>query len=346
MKRIYLAISICLVFLLAATLPVAAQTCPDEGSGAEGVAEFAADCVECPEEGPVTTCNNEFDIELTGIDRDVVLRLVTYSYEIYKPLPGPEDIDRPEMYFWVLGIDLELAQMCLAEGKTLEDLFVGCSVDSMPEGMDCGLVLPDPETQLDGVRFKRLIRDGETEVFTVTLDENALALGFEIADDCIVAATKAGNQDIQREDRLAPGYACVIGPVCVGEPAEFICPRSQGYWKNHLSEWPIDSITLGDESYTKEEARAIMKTPTRGDASIILARQLIAAKLNVENGANPAPAEETIDAADDLLATFPGRLPLGVRPFTETGKEMLKFAKVLDAYNNGWLTPNCIGNES
>jgi hypothetical protein len=341
MKKTYLAIGICLVFLLAATLPAAAQTCPDEGSGAEGVAEFAEGCGECPD-GPVTTCNDEFDITLTDIDRDLVLGLVTYSYEIYKPLPVPEGNDRPNMFYWVLGVDLEQAQMRLAEDKTLEDLFVGCSVDSLSEGMDCGLVLPDPNTQLDGMKFQSMLGDGETEVFTVTLDVDALALGFEIADDCIVAATKAGSQDIQREGSPVPGYACVIGPVFVGEPAQFICPRSQGFWKNHLDEWPIDSITLGGMSYTKDEARMIMRTPTRGDASIILARQLVAAKLNVENGANPDPAQETIDAADDLLATFGVRLPLRVRTYTDTGKDMVRLARVLDAYNNRWLTPNCI----
>jgi hypothetical protein len=192
------------------------------------------------------------------------------------------------------------------------------------------------------VKFIGLLGDGESMQYSVTLDENALALGFEIADGCIVAATKAEGQDIQRGDRPVPGYACVIGPVCVGEPPQFICPRSQGYWKNHLSAWPVETVTLGVEVYTKLEARAIMRTPTRGDASIILARQLIAAKLNIENGANPGPAAETIDAADDFLATFPGRLPLGVRTNTADGKQMLRYARVLDAYNNGWLTPYCI----
>lgn len=346
MKKTYLALSICLIILLAATIPASAQTCPAEGSGADGVAEFAEGCRGCPDDGPVTTCNDEFTIELTGLDRDLVLGLVTYSYEVYRPLPGPEDIDRPDLNYGVLGLDLDRFQMCLGEDMTLSDLFVACNVDVLEEGMDCGLVIPDPKTQLEGMKFEGTLEDGMSVTVSLTLDENALALGHEIAEGCLVAATQAGDQDIQREDRRVPGYFCILGPVCVGEPAQFICPHSQGYWKNHLSAWPIDSITLGDKSYTKGEARAIMKTPTRGDASIILARQLIAAKLNVENGSNPAPMQETIDAADDLLATFARRLPLGVRAFTATGKEMLQFARVLDAYNNGWLTPNCIGDES
>ena len=341
MKRIYSVLGICLLVLLAAAMPVTADTCPAEGSGAEGVAEFAEGCTDC-DSGPVATCNDQFTIELLGIDRDLVLGLVTYTYEVYKPLPGPTDEFMPDLYYWVLGADLDRFQECLAKDMTLSDLFVECTVNSLAPDMDCGLVIPDPKTQLNGVKFQGYITDGTSKEFSVTLDENALAIGFEIADDCIVAATKGQGQDIQRESQAVPGYACVIGPVCVGEPPEFICPRSQGYWKNHLSAWPVETVTLGVEVYTKLEASGIMKTPTRGDASIILARQLIAAKLNVENGANPDPATETIDAADDFLATFPGRLPLGVRTYTADGKQMLEYARVLDAYNNGWLTPNCI----
>jgi len=339
MKKLYAFITVCLMLILISAPMALAQPCPEPGSGAGGVAEFAAACTSC-EYGPVPTCNDEFTIELLGIDRDLVRNFITFTYEVYKPLSGPDPM--PDLNHWVLGVDLERFQKCLAKGKTLSDLFVECTVGVLNAGIDCGLAIPDPKTQLDGVRFEKPLRGGVTRAYSVTLDEGALAVGFEIADDCIVAAMVAGDQDIQRAHRLVPGYACVIGPVCVGEPPEFICPRSQGYWKNHLSAWPVDSIMLGDKTYTKEEARAIMRTPTRGDASIILARQLIAAKLNIENGANPDPVTETIDAADDLLATFPGRLPLDVRTFTEAGKKMLRYAKVLDAYNNGWLTPNCI----
>jgi hypothetical protein len=342
MKWIYASLGVCLVILLAAAMPVAAQTCPAEGSGAQGVAAFAEDCTECNDEGPIPTCNDQFTIELLGIDRDLVLGLVTYTYEIYKPLPGSLEDSEPDLYSWVLGADLDRFQNCLADGLTLSDLFVGCTVADLTPDMDCGLVIPDPRTQLDGMKFLGKITDGTSKEYSLTLDENALAPGFEIADGCVVAATKAQGQDIQRESMAVPGYACVIGPVCEGEPPQFICPRSQGYWKNHLSAWPVETITLGVEVYTKYEARMIMKTPTRGDASIILARQLIAAKLNIENGSNPDPATETIDAADAFLATFSGRLPLGVRTYTADGKQMLQYAKVLDAYNNGWLTPNCI----
>lgn len=338
MSRIYAIFSLCSIFLLIATFPASADTCPDPGSGAGGVADFREGCVEC-EEGPQTTCNEEFTLEMLDFERDLVLGLVTVTYEVYNV---PDVSEGTDLNHWVLGLDLVSFQLCLADDKTLEDLFVGCSVNGMENGMDCGLVLPDPTTQLEGMKFEAVLTDGENQTFSLTLDEMALTPGLEVAEGCTVAATKAGDQDIQRVGRDVPGYVCVAGPVCSEEPRQFICPRSQGYWKTHPGEWPVESIELGCETYTKDEARVILWTPVRGDASLILAKQLIAAKLNIENGSDPAPVSDVIDSADELLCAFSGRLPYRVRPFTSEGQEMIEYARILDRYNNGWLTPSCV----
>jgi hypothetical protein len=44
---------------------------------------------------------------------------------------------------------------------------------------------------------------------------------------------------------------------------------------------------------------------------------------------------------DTLLATNAKRMPLGVKPSSRIGKEMTAAAQMLDAYNNGLLTPAC-----
>src|SRR5260370_21663997 len=87
------------------------------------------------------------------------------------------------------------------------------------------------------------------------------------------------------------------------------CPLSQGFWKNNCVLWPVSSLTLGSQSYSEAELLTILKTSTTGDASLILAKQLIAAKLNVANGSNPAPISDTLADADALLAAFEGELP-------------------------------------
>jgi hypothetical protein len=129
--------------------------------------------------------------------------------------------------------------------------------------------------------------------------------------------------------------------ICLEPAQQFPCPHSQGFWKTHPAAWPVDELVLGTETYTKAEARALLKTPIRGDASLILAKQLIAAKLNIEDGADPAPVDTEITDADDLLATYPARLPLDVHPSTPEGKDMTDIAAVLDDYNNRVFTPDC-----
>jgi hypothetical protein len=119
------------------------------------------------------------------------------------------------------------------------------------------------------------------------------------------------------------------------------CPKSQGHWKNNPSIWPVNSLTLGSQSYTKAELLAILNTSSQTDASLILARQLIAAKLNLAGGSDPAPVSSTIAHADSLLNGFGGKLPYKVKPSSALGQAMTSDARVLDRYNNGLLTPGC-----
>ena len=76
--------------------------------------------------------------------------------------------------------------------------------------------------------------------------------------------------------------------ACDPDPGEVEgCTRGQGYWKNHPADWPLDPVTLGGVDYSKVDAIAhILETPSLGDGSMILAKQLIAAKLNVASRAS------------------------------------------------------------
>ena len=120
-----------------------------------------------------------------------------------------------------------------------------------------------------------------------------------------------------------------------------VCPLTQGFWKNHPNVWPVNSLMLGSQIYTQAELLAILNTPSGGDASIILAKQLIAAKLNIAAGSDPTPISSTITHADSLLAMFPGKLPYHVAPSSNIGQMMVSDGSTLDDYNNGRLTPGC-----
>ncbi|HPA19959.1 MAG TPA: hypothetical protein PLU30_19570 [Verrucomicrobiae bacterium] len=111
-------------------------------------------------------------------------------------------------------------------------------------------------------------------------------------------------------------------------------PKTQGYWKNHAAVWPVDSLTLGAVAYTQDELLAILGQPTKGDASMILAHQLIAAKLNIASNADPTDIADAIAAADSLLASFPGILPFKVAKTDSRRPTMISVAGELDAFNN------------
>ena len=123
-----------------------------------------------------------------------------------------------------------------------------------------------------------------------------------------------------------------------------VCPRTIGYWKNHPDAWPVHSLMLGSQTYNMTELLAILNNPGGGDASMILAVQLIAAKLNIAAGSDPTPISSTITHADSLLSMFSGKLPYHVSPSSMIGQQMVNDGKTLDNYNNGRLTPGCSGS--
>lgn len=118
------------------------------------------------------------------------------------------------------------------------------------------------------------------------------------------------------------------------------CPRSQGFWKTHAEEWPVDSLTIGGVSYDKATLLNVLNTPVRGNAVLILAHQLIATELNIANGSDPAVIA-TARAAAQLLLTGVDIKSAQVRTNTATGQQMTSAAGMLDNYNNRMLTPDC-----
>jgi hypothetical protein len=124
------------------------------------------------------------------------------------------------------------------------------------------------------------------------------------------------------------------------------CYPSQGYWKNHPEAWPVTSLSMGGQTYTQAELLAIMNTPVKSDASLILAYQLIAAKLTIASmtpaqQASPAPQAMIywIGQSDTILSGYSGKIPLGVKSSTSQGALMVHYAGKLEGYNT--LPGNC-----
>lgn len=113
------------------------------------------------------------------------------------------------------------------------------------------------------------------------------------------------------------------------------CTLTQGYWKTHDAAWPVDALVIGGQSYSKAELLELLWTPVAGDGSLLLAHQLIAAMLNVANGATPTTAIADADAWMAANADADGRLPYGGLP----SDEVSALGDALAAFNEGATGP-------
>jgi hypothetical protein len=116
------------------------------------------------------------------------------------------------------------------------------------------------------------------------------------------------------------------------------CTYTQGYWKNHPGAWPVSSLTIGGVSYSQAELLDIFDTPAAGNGAIFLAHQLIAALLNIANGASAGSIQAAVDAADALFAGCGSAIPpVGSCYIAPASASDL--TEELDNFNNGLLGP-------
>jgi hypothetical protein len=149
-------------------------------------------------------------------------------------------------------------------------------------------------------------------------------------------------------DQRGPGYPRVVnGRIDIGlfeVQSSPSCSRSQGYWKNHPGQWPTTTLQLGNVTYDQQQLLDILHQPVRGNGLVLLAHQLIAAKLNIANGADASCIHDTIAAADALIGDL-------VVPPVGNGylapRDVSALEETLDQYNEGFLcAPSCEGNRS
>jgi hypothetical protein len=89
-------------------------------------------------------------------------------------------------------------------------------------------------------------------------------------------------------------------------------------------------------SYTDLQLLSIFNTPAQGNGLLSLAHQLIAAKLNIANGADGTSVAAAIAAADALI----GNLvipPAGAGSLPSSATSSL--TGTLDSFNNGLIGP-------
>ena len=154
-------------------------------------------------------------------------------------------------------------------------------------------------------------------------------------------ATRKGGGGMKFKILLISAFSVLFFIFCF-QPAYAWEPtydcRSQGLWKNHPEDWPVDCLWIGGIKYCKLEAIAIMNTPTKGNKWITMFKQLVAAKLNQESGCICMNALSCIDGADDWMETanadFGNYVPASSKFWEFYGEDLYD---CLDDFNNGIL---------
>jgi hypothetical protein len=147
---------------------------------------------------------------------------------------------------------------------------------------------------------------------------------------------------------LVPLASVAAAPVVAWEQCASGCappppppPESQpgtgttGYWKNHAEAWPVNSITVGGISYTKDAAITLLGNIGR-DKTTLMFSSIVSAKLSAMIGNYSVCVDGAIGEGDDWMATYGpiGKNVLASSPAWVIGEPI---QIQLDNYNNGLL---------
>ena len=183
-------------------------------------------------------------------------------------------------------------------------------------------------------------------------------IGENLFDDCGASGTCTGQllcgsdyvfRAFAHNDPVSgagkSGFSTIL--TCSTQPCTNLgCTFTQGYWKTHgpvgcvtgnnTDVWPVTSLQLGTVTYTDMQLCSILNTPAGGNGLLALAHQLIAAKLNIANGANGSAIAQSIADADALIGglTIP---PVGSGSLSAASTNTLIAA--LTNYNEGLTGP-------
>lgn len=165
---------------------------------------------------------------------------------------------------------------------------------------------------------------------------NCGANELDCGTEYVFRAFAHANSSKNRSD-----FTCNL--CCETEDCVQGCVFTQGYWKTHgptgcnpsggANVWPVASLTIGGTLYSDADLCTNLNLPGVGNAVRILSHQLIAALLNIANGAAPPPNCDI--AAASALLTGLNINTASVAPSSTLGQQMTAAAHCLDLYNNG-----------
>ena len=129
-----------------------------------------------------------------------------------------------------------------------------------------------------------------------------------------------------------PQMSSVTHAIAIGsDTAEHACTFGAGYWRTHADAWPSRFAPAAVFYDSGKSWIDVLRTPPKGDAYYILARQFIAAALNL-NRLDPAIRPSEIGAPFAIA----GRDYFTAGAHTQlTRTELIRLATVLERFNDG-----------
>jgi hypothetical protein len=238
----------------------------------------------------------------------VKVTITNHSGQLGQPF-GPE----PKAGFSMPGSPVDVFE---DETATLTDLL------TCPTGFTCVPSATGPWS----------LNASQVITYSVAVTPTTAACGQTFQMPNVATLTEDDTQTVHTD-------SAVVNLMTMTCPVSTACTYTQGYWKNHASAWPVNSLNLGNRVYTKTELLSVFNRPVKGNGLISMSHQLIAAKLNVANGTAPAGIAATIGQADALIGTMVVP-PVGANFLSTSITSGLNGQ--LDAFNNGLSgAPHC-----
>lgn len=218
----------------------------------------------------------------------------------------------------------------------------------------CIATAPFPWTPPGQCPYQQDPMPPDTTSWTFTIPYADLGLTAPACDTVLYLQVHSAVLDATTGEKVGSAYGGTFKGrlayvTSCDPPPSAGCTYTQGYWKTHPSAWPVSELAIGGVTYSRSQLVSFLKTAPKGDASIIMGHQLVAALLNQASGAglNPEVIQAIADAQAWMAANkdADGRLPYGIRPTPEgdpnpaTWDEAINIGAVLDLFNQGFDGP-------
>ncbi len=153
-----------------------------------------------------------------------------------------------------------------------------------------------------------------------------------LCDTAYVFRCRVKETDSCDESPWGNTLSCATAPCNPGQN----CTYTQGYWKNHSDTWRLQSLTLGGVSYSQSQLLQILNRPAQGNGLLLLAHQLVAAKLSIANGADPTAVQQSVIDADTMIG---GLIIPPIGNGYLSPNQTSELAETLTEYNEGTIGP-------